>query len=291
MRFNKPVDLIDSHDLSFAGKLVVNGDDKSSLIAVDTLKIDSHFRITVTKKVRDILPVKPGDSIAVYRDISNSDIILKLQRGSKVVDTLRITQKRTDVDDNIIALQHFGLGRNIKSNINQRDSTNLLDKVKELAGSRYHLDDPLKRYFPNIILIDDDPDILLTFQSFLSAEGFNVQTFSESYEALKFLTSRPTQHSVVITDIRMANLNGIQLYQMLKSVHKNMKVIFLSALDSADEILSMFPEIKRSDIIRKPVEKDEFVNRVKSAIFSSLTVIFIDILNSSTSLFGAAASL
>ena len=46
----------------------------------------------------------------------------------------------------------------------------------------------------------------------------------------------------------MPELNGIRLYQILKIINKNIKVLFISALEAADEILSMFPEIDSSDI-------------------------------------------
>jgi two-component system, OmpR family, response regulator ChvI len=107
----------------------------------------------------------------------------------------------------------------------------------------------------------------LTFQSYLASEGFNIQTFSKSDEAPKYLTSHLTQFSAVITDIRMPDINGLKLYQELRSVNKDMKVIFVSALDAAAELLSLLPDIKKSNIIRKPVDKDEFVNKIKAAIF------------------------
>ena len=53
---------------------------------------------------------------------------------------------------------------------------------------------------------------------------------------------------LAIIDIRMPELNGIQLYQILKIINKNIKVLFISALEAADEILSMFPEIDSSGI-------------------------------------------
>jgi two-component system, OmpR family, response regulator ChvI len=43
--------------------------------------------------------------------------------------------------------------------------------------------------------------------------------------------------------------------------------MFLSALDAVDELLSIFPEARESDIVRKPVKRDEFVNKIKAAIF------------------------
>ena len=53
---------------------------------------------------------------------------------------------------------------------------------------------------------------------------------------------------LAIIDIRMPELNGIQLYQILKIINKNIKVMFISALEAAGEILSMSPEIDSSDI-------------------------------------------
>lgn len=258
-----------THALHFNKPVAPNGDD-SSLLAVDTLKIDSHSRITFSKEVREILPIKPGDRIAIYQDRTNNDLILKVQRGSKVVDTLLITRKTADTGDNIIlrTAMQTGLNRKTEGKIKQEDSFSLLSKVIEPGELRYDHEDPQKRYLPSIILIDDEPDILLTFKPLLSVEGFDVKTFSRSEEALEYLVSHPLEHRVVITDIRMPGINGLELYQKIRVVHKDMKVIFLSALDAVNELLSIFPEVKERDIIRKPVEGDKFINKVKAAIFN-----------------------
>lgn len=281
MRFNKPVDLNDNHDLSLVGKLVIDGIAGSSLVAVDTLRIDSLCRITLTKKVRDVLAVKQGDTIALYPDGTNSDLIVKLLRGSKIMETLRIKREKTESEGSTPSTggQRSSLIRKSKYDTNQIESPNSLDKVIELSAPLYHQDDPNKRYFPNIVLIDDDPDVSVTFRTYLSKEGINVQTFSKPNEALKYLTSHPSDVRVVITDIRMPGVNGLELYQALRAVNKNLKVIFVTALDAANELLSIFPDVKENDIILKPIEADGFVKRVKGAIFgclSSFTLLSLD---------------
>jgi DNA-binding NarL/FixJ family response regulator len=80
------------------------------------------------------------------------------------------------------------------------------------------------------------------------------------------LNNPTSYYDLAIIDIRMPELNGIQLYHMLKIINKNLKVLFISALDAADEILSMFPEINSRNIIRKPVSQSHFVNKVKDII-------------------------
>jgi CheY-like chemotaxis protein/bifunctional DNA-binding transcriptional regulator/antitoxin component of YhaV-PrlF toxin-antitoxin module len=268
LRFNKPIKAVynDSNALTFVGKLIAEKDgdkdknDDYSLVAIDTLKVDNRSRLTLTKEVKDILPVKPGDILGVYQDKGNSDIILRVQRESRVVDALRITKERTQT-----------ASAETERIFVQTDSGRSVDKVRELSAPHYYLDDPQKRYLPNIVLIDDDQDILVTFGSFLSSEGFNVKIFSKSNEAIEYLISSPHEYRVVITDIRMPEVNGLELYQRIKSANANLKIMFVTALDAADELLSIFSDVKKDDIIRKPIERDQFVRKVKNAIFSCLS--------------------
>ena len=250
--------------MSFVGRLMTesqsgreHGNYDNSLLAIDLLKIDNRSRITLTKEVKDILPLKAGDTIAIYQDRVNSDLILRVQRGSVLVDALRITRE--------------GAHTYSKKTEIQKDSSNLLDKISDLTVPHYYPNNPHRRYFPNIVLIDDDLDILLTFQSYLSTEGFNVQIFSNSDEALRYLMSHSSEYKVVITDIRMPDVNGLEIYQKIKSVNTNLKILFVTALDAADELLSIFSDVKKDDIIRKPIERDQFVKKVKNAIFSCLS--------------------
>ncbi|MGB8171195.1 MAG: response regulator, partial [Nitrososphaeraceae archaeon] len=66
-----------------------------------------------------------------------------------------------------------------------------------------------------------------------------------------------------ILDIRMPKLNGIQLFYRLKSITSNVKIIFLSALDAAEELVSILPGISHDDIIKKPVLREELVTRLR----------------------------
>jgi two-component system, OmpR family, response regulator ChvI len=103
----------------------------------------------------------------------------------------------------------------------------------------------------NIMLVDDEQDVLYNFKITLSEEG-NVISFSKSKEAVhQHLVDSNNSSSycdLAIIDIRMPELNGIQLCQILRMINKNIKVLFISALEAAGEILSMFPEIDSSDI-------------------------------------------
>jgi two-component system response regulator ChvI len=68
-----------------------------------------------------------------------------------------------------------------------------------------------------------------------------------------------------LMDIRMPNVNGLQLYYRLKSINPNIKILFVSALDAAQEMVSVLPDMGLDDIIRKPVDNEQFLSKVKAA--------------------------
>jgi CheY-like chemotaxis protein len=122
----------------------------------------------------------------------------------------------------------------------------------------------------NIMLVEDEPDTLLTYKAFLAAEGYNVDAYLDSYQALKhFVNLNRPYYDLVIADIRMPGLNGLQLYQKMKSIDDSVNIIFVSALDALQELVSIFPDLNYGNIIRKPVTQEQFLNKVKAAIEQS----------------------
>jgi CheY-like chemotaxis protein len=118
-----------------------------------------------------------------------------------------------------------------------------------------------------IMLVDDEPDVLAVFKSYLTSEGYNVEAFSDSYKALQsFATSEPRHYDLLVLDIRMPTINGLQLYQRLKAVDPYIKVIFLSALEATDELVSILDGVKTADVVRKPIDRKHFIQKVKASI-------------------------
>jgi len=121
---------------------------------------------------------------------------------------------------------------------------------------------------PNIMVVDDEQDILITYNSILRSEGYNVETFSDPHEALLQFVHADKSHyyDLVILGIRMPNLNGLQLYHRLKAINKDIKVLLLSALEASGEITSIFPELKYGDIIGKPISNEHFVKKISALL-------------------------
>ncbi len=121
----------------------------------------------------------------------------------------------------------------------------------------------------NILLIDDDADILFTFKTMIESEDYKTISFSDPTKALEhFSQVTPYHYDLIIMDIRMPGLNGIQLYSKLKIMNPDIKVLFLSALDAVEEILSLFPELSSNEIVKKPIDFNEFLFKIDKILKS-----------------------
>jgi two-component system response regulator ChvI len=151
------------------------------------------------------------------------------------------------------------------------NTTQQLKKGLKLSGSSYNryrqqLPQQQLKDGHNILLVDDEPDILLTYKTFLLAapEGYNVDAFTDSQKALQqFAQVNPSYYDLVVMDVRMPGLNGLQLYYRLKAISPDIKVLFVSALDAAQEMISILPGVKLDDVVKKPVDEEEFLYKVR----------------------------
>ena len=164
--------------------------------------------------------------------------------------------------------------KKLKKNLNHDQIRHIQDDPDKVYSSRLlqdkdEISEPSKQNSVNVLIVDDDRDILFTYKSILSAAGYNVEAFADSNEALSHFKQRdPSYYDLIITDIRMPKLNGFQLYQKLKESKTDIKVLFTTAFEVNGYMLDAIPDIKDSDIISKPVEEEDFVDRIKTAINS-----------------------
>src|SRR5215217_1105605 len=156
--------------------------------------------------------------------------------------------------------------------INQLFGSDQTPRIKDVRTKQQsqQLQRQQQKYSANIMVIDDEPDILFTYECFLTDEGYNVEAFADPQEALKHFVQLSgafsSYYQLVLLDIRMPRLNGLQLYNTIKTLSPNTKIMFVSALDMAEELTSILPNMKYSDIIRKPVEREYFIRKINSML-------------------------
>jgi DNA-binding NtrC family response regulator len=141
------------------------------------------------------------------------------------------------------------------------------NKIQKLHAERKRIKKDRNNASFNILIIDDDKDILFTFTSIIKSQGYSAKSFSNPFEALNdFSNSNPYTYDLILMDIRMPGINGIKLYSKFKVINPEIKIIFISALDAISEILSFFPEITESNVLRKPIEAEQLLDKINTEI-------------------------
>lgn len=113
-----------------------------------------------------------------------------------------------------------------------------------------------------IALVDDDRNILTSVQIALEAEGFTVQTYSDSVAALQALSNQPVDMAVL--DVKMPRMDGMDLLRQLRT-KTDMPVIFLTSKDEEiDEVLGL--SMGADDYVRKPFSQRLLVERIKAVL-------------------------
>ena len=145
------------------------------------------------------------------------------------------------------------------SNIDNSNKNSFADK-QLLSFDKYGV--KRKNTNKRIILVDDEADLLFTYKIFLK-EMYDLTSFTEPSLALNYIKELSNfDDLLIILDIRMKNLNGFQLHQQIKSIDPTIKVLFITALDILDELLTIVPGIKNNQILKKPIEKQVFIDTI-----------------------------
>src|SRR5687767_2751797 len=114
-----------------------------------------------------------------------------------------------------------------------------------------------------IMIIDDDEDILKLFNDFLSKEGFDVVPFLEPLKALEEIKSNPSRYSLIITDIRMPGISGIELIKKVSSINADIKVILMSAFEiNGDEL----KELTYNEHLQKPIHMHALASTIREIL-------------------------
>ena len=113
-----------------------------------------------------------------------------------------------------------------------------------------------------ILIVDDEPRILLLMKSLLKANGYEVETARDGAAALEVV--RAGGADVVVTDLRMQPMDGLTLFKEIKALDEAIPVILLTAFASVETAI----EAMKSgifDYLTKPFKVDEMLACLKRA--------------------------
>jgi pilus assembly protein CpaE len=104
-----------------------------------------------------------------------------------------------------------------------------------------------------ILFVDDEEQIRKLLSTWLGRQGYEVTVASDGWEALKAVRAKAPD--LMITDVNMPNMNGLELTRRLRADHRTARipVIMLSARKQADDVLTGYAE-GADEYVPKPVE-------------------------------------
>ena len=113
-----------------------------------------------------------------------------------------------------------------------------------------------------ILIVDDDKNICEILEFNLKSEGFMVECVHSAEEALKKLTDN---FSIILLDVMMGGMSGYKMAEKLRMENNQIPIIFLTAKDTENDMLTGF-SVGADDYISKPFSIKEVTARIKAVI-------------------------
>ena len=138
---------------------------------------------------------------------------------------------------------------------------------KELDGKEDNKDDIPQA---NILVVDDDPDIAYVLKQGLQKNRFLVSAFTSPEEALQNFQSNSGDYCLMLSDIRMPGMSGIQLARKVKEINPKVKVVLMTSFEIKDnEFSKVFPSTQVDGFVQKPIGIKELTDKILSIIGES----------------------
>jgi signal transduction histidine kinase/CheY-like chemotaxis protein len=114
-----------------------------------------------------------------------------------------------------------------------------------------------------VLIVDDEEDVLDLCRRLLEAEGYQVRTASDGFEAVQ--RARAETLDLLLTDIKMPGISGLEMAQMIKEIDSNIVCVTMtgySTMSTAIEALRLGVD----EFIIKPFTPDELLSAITKAL-------------------------
>jgi DNA-binding NtrC family response regulator len=113
-----------------------------------------------------------------------------------------------------------------------------------------------------VLIVDDEEELVSALEERLNLRGFQAHGVTTGTEALEYLADKPCD--VVLLDVKMPGLGGLEVIQRIKEEHPGLEVILLTGHGSAQDA-DRGTQLGAFDYVMKPVKIDVLVRLLLSA--------------------------
>ncbi len=115
-----------------------------------------------------------------------------------------------------------------------------------------------------ILLVDDEPDIVLALRDLLEAEGHQIEVASTGVTALECV--KKNSPGVVILDIKLPDMDGLLVLEMMTKISPGLPIIILSSYTTLDSVTGPLEEQGAFAYLHKPINRSEIRITVRQAL-------------------------
>jgi len=107
----------------------------------------------------------------------------------------------------------------------------------------------------SIMIVEDEKELASLFKAFLERMGYDAVSFTDPLVALEFFKQSTKEFSLILTDLRMPEMSGIELAAEIRKFNDKIKIILITAFMVDDLVVSETYKIaKINEIVQKPVK-------------------------------------
>lgn len=114
-----------------------------------------------------------------------------------------------------------------------------------------------------VMIVDDEIDIIGLFSEILMLHGISVRPFTNPKEALDDFKQNHDDYRLVISDVRMSQMSGVEFVSQIREIDSDVNVILMTAFEIEGNNLS---EIKTDEFFNKPIGMNDLVRIVKKYV-------------------------
>ena len=114
-----------------------------------------------------------------------------------------------------------------------------------------------------VMLVDDEIDIIGLFAEILTLNGIIVRPFTNPKEALDEFEQSHDSYRLIISDVRMSPMSGIEFIAKIKEIDSDVNVILMTAFEIEGNQLN---ESNTDELFNKPISMNDLVRIVKKYV-------------------------
>ncbi len=115
----------------------------------------------------------------------------------------------------------------------------------------------------NIAVVDDDPMILKVFSSLMAQNGYHADFFQDALQAVDKILASPDRYKLLLLDIQMPQISGVQMAQIVRAVLPDLQIIFITG-GVPEEVHQSALALGNVDFIEKPFSLPDILKKFEA---------------------------